>query len=123
MMKSSKVLFTIGCVVIALIVGMIIGTMIPSKTVDFNGRVTSITEKEDGTYILKAESVAGGEHSFIIDGKSDLENCCDEKITVDEISVGGIVLINYRNSLFKKDEIKTIKDLTYFVGSENADGN
>lgn len=122
-MKSSKVLFTIGCVVIALIVGMIIGTMIPSKTVDFNGRVTEITEKEDGTYILKDESVASGEFSFIIDGKSDLENCCGEEINVDEISVGGIVLINYRNSLFKKDEIKTIKDLTYFVDSENADGN
>lgn len=122
-MKSSKVLFTIGCVVIALIVGMIIGTMIPDNTVDFNGRVTEITEKEDGTYILKADSVAGGEHSFIIDGKSNLENCCDEEINVDEISVGGIVLINYRNSLFKKDEIKTIKDLTYFVDSENADGN
>lgn len=123
MMKSSKVLFTIGCVVIALIVGMIIGTMIPDNTVDFNGRVTEITENEDGTYTLKAESVAGGEFTFIIDGKSDLENCCDEEITVDEISVGGIVLINYRNSLFKKDEIKTIKDLTYFVDSENADGN
>ena len=123
MMKSSKVLFTIGCVVIALIVGMIIGTMIPDNTVDFNGRVTEITENEDGTYTLKAESVAGGEFTFIIDGKSDLENCCDEEITVDEISVGGIVIINYRNSLFKKDEIKTIKDLTYFVDSENADGN
>ena len=122
-MKSSKILLTIGCVVIALIVGMIIGTMLPDNTVDFNGRVTEITEKEDGTYILKAESVAGGEFTFIIDGKSDLENCCDEDITVDKISVGGIVLINYRNSLFKKDEIKTIKDLTYFVGSENADGN
>ena len=122
-MKSSKVLFTIGCVVIALIVGMIIGTMIPDNTVDFNGRVTEITKNEDGTYTLKAESVAGGEHSFIIDGKSDLENCCDEEINVDEISVGGIVLINHRNSLFKKDEIKTIKDLTYFVDSENADGN
>lgn len=122
-MKSSKFLFTIGCVVIALIVGMIIGTMLPDNTVDFNGRVTEITENEDGTYTLKAESVAGGEFTFIIDGKSDLENCCDEEITVDEISVGGIVIINYRNSLFKKDEIKTIKDLTYFVDSENADGN
>ena len=122
-MKSYKVLFIIGCVVISLIVGMIIGTMIPDNTVDFNGRVTEITENEDGTYTLKAESVAGGEFTFIIDGKSDLENCCDEDITVDEISVGGIVIINYRNSLFKKDEIKTIKDLTYFVDSENADGN
>lgn len=122
-MKSYKVLFTIGCVVIALIVGMIIGTMIPSKTVDFNGRVTSIIEKEDGTYILKAESMVGGEFSFIIDSKSDLENCCDEDITVDDIASGGIVLINYRSSMFKKDEIKTIKELTYFVGSENSDGN
>ena len=122
-MKSYKVLFIIGCVVIALIIGMIIGTMLPDNTVDFNGRVTEITENEDGTYTLKAESVAGGEVTFIIDGKSDLENCCDEEITVDEISVGGIVIINYRNSLFKKDEIKTIKDLTYFVDSENADGN
>ena len=122
-MKSYKVLFIIGCVVIALIIGMIIGTMLPDNTVDFNGRVTEITENEDGTYTLKAESVAGGEFTFIIDGKSDLENCCDEDITVDKISVGGIVIINYRNSLFKKDEIKTIKDLTYFVDSENADGN
>ena len=122
-MKSYKVLFIIGCVVIALIIGMIIGTMLPDNTVDFNGRVTEITENEDGTYTLKAESVVGGEFTFIIDGKNDLENCCDEEITVDEISVGGIVIINYRNSLFKKDEIKTIKDLTYFVDSENADGN
>ena len=122
-MKSYKVLFIIGCVVIALIIGMIIGTMLPDNTVDFNGRVTEITENEDGTYTLKAESVVGGEFTFIIDGKSDLENCCDEDITVDKISVGGIVIINYRNSLFKKDEIKTIKDLTYFVDSENADGN
>ena len=122
-MKSYKVLFTIGCVVIALIVGMIIGTMLPDNTVDFNGRVTEITENEDGTYTLKAESVVGGEFTFIIDGKSDLENCCDEDITVDKISVGGIVIINYRNSLFGKNETKTIKDLTYFVDSENADGN
>lgn len=122
-MKSYKVLFTIGCVVIALIVGMIIGIMLPEKTVDFNGRVTEITENEDGTYTLKAESVVGGEFTFIIDDKSDLENCCDEDITVDKISVGGIVIINYRNSLFGKNETKTIKDLTYFVDSENADGN
>ena len=122
-MKSSKFLFTIGCVVIALIVGMIIGTMLPDNTVDFNGRVTEITENEDGTYTLKAESVAGGEFTFIIDGTSDLENCCDEDITVDKISVGGIVIINYRNSLFGKNETKTIKDLTYFVDSENTDGN
>ena len=45
------------------------------------------------------------------------------EITVDDISVGGIVLINYRNSLFKKAEIKTVKDLTYFIGSENTNGN
>ena len=122
-MKSYKVLFIIGCVVISLIVGMIIGTMIPDNTVDFNGRVTEITENEDGTYTLKAESVAGGEFTFIIDGKSDLENCCDEDITVDKISVGGIVIINYRNSLFGKNETKTIKALTYFVDSENTDGN
>ena len=122
-MKSAKILFAIGCVVIALIVGMIIGTMLPDNTVDFNGRVTEITENEDGTYTLKAESVVGGEFSFIIDGKSDLKNCCDEEITVDEISIGGIVIINNRNSLFGKNETKTIKDLTYFVDSENADGN
>lgn len=122
-MKNYKVLLIIGYVVIALIVGMIIGTMLPDNTVDFNGRVTEIAENEDGTYTLKAESVVGGEFTFIIDGKSDLENCCDEDITVDKISVGGIVIINYRNSLLKKDEIKTIKDLTYFVDSENADGN
>ena len=42
-MKSYKVLFTIGCVVIALIVGMIIGIMLPEKTVDFNGSVIEIT--------------------------------------------------------------------------------
>ena len=122
-MKSYKVLFTLGCVVIALIVGMIIGTALPEKTVDFNGRVIEMTEKEDGTYSLKAESIAGGEFSFIIDSKSGLENCCDEEITVDDISVGAIVLINYRNSLFKKAEIKTVKDLTYFIGSENTNGN
>ena len=122
-MKSYKVLFTLGCVVIALIVGMIIGTALPEKTVDFNGSVIETTEQEDGTYMLKAESIAGGEFSFIIDCRSSIENCCDEKITVDDISVGGIVLINYRNSLFEKAEIKTVKDLTYFIGSENTNGN
>ena len=122
-MKSYKVLFTIGCIVIALIVGMIIGTALPEKTVDFNGRVTELTENEDGTYILKAESIAGGEFSFIIDSKSGLENCCDEEITVDDITVGGIVLINYRNFLFKKAEIKTVKDLSYFTDSEKQYGN
>ena len=122
-MKSYKVLFTLGCVVIALIAGMIIGTALPEKTVDFNGRVIEMTEKEDGTYLLKAESIAGGEFSFIIDCRSSLENCCDEEITVDDISVGGIVLINYRNSLFEKAEIKTVKDLSYFTGSENTHGN
>ena len=122
-MKSYKVLFTLGCVVIALFAGMIIGTALPEKTVDFNGRVIEMTEKEDGTYLLKAESIAGGEFSFIIDSRSSLENCCDGKITVDDISVGGIVLINYRKSLFKKDEIKTVKNLTYFIGSENTNGN
>lgn len=122
-MKSYKVLFTIGCVVIALIVGMIIGIMLPEKTVDFNGRVTEITEREDGTYLLKAESMAGGEFSFAINGRSRLENCCDEDITVDCISIGGIVLINYRNSIFKKAETKTVKDLTYFLGSEKTNGN
>ena len=122
-MKSYKALFTIGCVIIALIAGMIIGIMLPEKTVDFNGRVTGIAEKEDGAYLLKAESIAGGEFSFIIDSKSRLENCCDEEIDVDDISVGGIVLINYRKSLFKKAEIKAVKDLTYFVGSEKDDGN
>ncbi len=122
-MKSYKVLFIIGCAVIALIVGMIIGIALPENTVDFNGRVIEITEQEDGTYMLKAESIAGGAFSFIIDSKSGLENCCDEEITVDDISVGAIVLINYRNSLFKKAEIKTVKDLTYFIGSENTNGN
>ena len=122
-MKSYKVLFTLGCVVIALIAGIIIGSALPEKTVDFNGRVIEMTEKEDGTYLLKAKSIAGGEFSFIIDSRSSLENCCDEEITVDDISVGGIVLINYRNSLFKKAEIKTVKDLTYFIDSENTHGN
>ena len=122
-MKSYKVLFTIGCIVIALIAGMIIGIVLPEKTVDFNGRVTELTENEDGTYILKAESIAGGEFSFIIDSKSGLENCCDEEITVDDITVGGIVLINYRNFLFKKAEIKTVKDLSYFTDSEKQYGN
>ena len=122
-MKSYKLLFTIGCIVIALIAGMIIGIVLPEKTVDFNGRVTELTENEDGTYILKAESIAGGEFSFIIDSKSGLENCCDEEITVDDITVGGIVLINYRNFLFKKAEIKTVKDLSYFTDSEKQYGN
>ncbi len=122
-MKSCNVLFAIGCVVIALIAGMIIGIMLPQKTVDLNGRVTDITEKEDGTYMLKAESITGGAFSFMIDSKSNLKNCCDEEITVDDISVGGIVLINHRSPLFKKAEIKTVKDLTYFIGSENTNGN
>ncbi|MBE6534849.1 MAG: hypothetical protein E7678_07815 [Ruminococcaceae bacterium] len=122
-MKSYKVLFSIGCVVIALIVCMIIGAALHEKTVDFNGRVIEITDREGGSYVLRAESVAGGEFSFIIDGRSDLKNCCDKDITVDEISVSGIVLINYRNSLFKKNEMKTVKNLTYFIGSEKTNGN
>ena len=122
-MKSYKVLFTVGCIVIALIVGMIIGIALPENTVDFNGRVIDVSPRDDGTYVLRAESVAGGEFSFIIDGRTKLVGLGNEDIDIDTVSVGGIVLINYRSTPFNKTEIKTVKDLTYFVGSENTHGN
>ena len=122
-MKSYKVLFTVGCVVIALIVGMIIGIALPENIVDFNGRVIDVSPRDDGTYVLRAESVAGGEFSFVIDGRTKLVGLGNEDIDIDTVSVGGIVLINYRSTPFNKTEIKTVKDLTYFVGSENTHGN
>ncbi|MBP3308675.1 MAG: hypothetical protein J6L90_04455 [Clostridia bacterium] len=122
-MKSFKIIFIIGLVVIALIVGMIIGIALPENTVDFNGRVIDVSPRDDGTYVLRAESVAGGEFSFIIDGRTKLVGLGNEDIDIDTVSVGGIVLINYRSTPFNKTEIKTVKDLTYFVGSENTHGN
>ena len=122
-MKSYKIIFIIGLVVIALIVGMIIGIALPENTVDFNGRVIDVSPRDDGTYVLRAESVAGGEFSFIIDGRTKLVGLGNEDIDIDTVSVGGIVLINYRSTPFNRTEIKTVKDLTYFVGSENTHGN
>lgn len=122
-MKSFKILFIIGCMTLALVAGVIIANAIPENTVDFNGTVTNITEQEDGTYMLTAEAVFGGEFRFIIDGKSDLENCCDEDITIGDISVGGTVLISYRKTFLKKNDIQTVKSLTFFTDSENENGN
>ena len=48
-MKSFKTLFIIGCVAIALVLGMIIGNSIHENTSDFVGTVSKISEKENGS--------------------------------------------------------------------------
>lgn len=54
-MKSYKTLFIIGCVTIALIVGLIIANVIPENTVDFNGTVTDSSHKLSKTLFGKTD--------------------------------------------------------------------
>lgn len=111
-MKSYKVLFAIGCVVIAFVLGMIIGNAIESKTVDFNGTVTEIEKRPDGTYELTAEAVFGGEYRMIVDRRSDLQNGDGESIEAEDLSVGSLILADYRKPLFNKSDIIKVKKLT-----------
>ena len=43
-MKSFKTLFILGCLAVTFIIGMIVGNAIVSDTVDFNGKIVSISE-------------------------------------------------------------------------------
>ena len=111
-MKSYKVLFAIGCVAIAFVLGMIIGNAIESKTVDFNGTVTKIEKISDGTYELTAEAVFGGEYRMIVDRRSNLQNGDGESIEAEDVSVGSLILADYRKPLFNKSDIIKVKKLT-----------
>ncbi len=113
-MKRFKILFFISCLAVALTVGLIISNALSPKTVDFNGRLTDITAHGDGAYTLTAESVFGGERSFVVDGKSSLKDLYGNSISISELSIGDDVLINYRATLFKSKDFPTVKDLTRY---------
>ena len=60
---------------------------------------------------LCAVNADGGVFLFRVDKNSRLENCCGEKIHVDELSKGAIIDINYRKFLFKEEDVHTVKTL------------
>ena len=122
-MKSFKTLFILGCLAVTFIIGMIVGNAIVSDTVDFNGKIVSISESDDGTYTLKAESVFGGEFEFVIDGRSKLENSDGKRIYIEEIDVGDNVLIDLRNPLFSESDVKRVNGLMNFASSESQNGD
>ncbi len=113
-MKQFKNIF-IFCVIVLLLVGvMIIQYAIPARTVDFRGEILRVAVSESGVVTLFASNDVTGDFVFRIDDKSKLENCCGEKITIEDLYEGTMVDINYRKYLFKKEEIHTVKTLKIY---------
>ena len=113
-MKQFKNIFIFGVIVLLLVGVMIIRYATPSRTVDFRGEILSIAVSEDGIITLSAASNTGGSFIFRIDDKSKLENCCDEEITLEDLTKGAMVDINYRKYFFKQEDIHTVKTLKIY---------
>ena len=113
-MKQFKLLFLFGIVVLTVVGAMIVTEAVDTSTVDFSGRIVSISVSEDGTATLTATSIAGGDFTFRIDGFSTLEDCCGKQIEPTELCEGDMILIEYRFSLFKNKSIKSVRELTLF---------
>ncbi len=113
-MKQFKTIFIFGVIVLLLVGAMIIQNATHSRTVDFRGEIREVAELEDGTVTLCATNADAGDFLFRIDDKSKLENCCGEKIRIDDLSKGAMVDINYRKYLFKKEEVHTVKTLKIY---------
>ena len=113
-MKQFKNIFIFGVIVLLLVGVIIIQYAIPSRTVDFRGEILSVAVSEDGIITLSATSDIAGAFIFRIDEKSKLENCCGEKITVAELTKGATIDINYRDILFKEENIHTVKTLKIY---------
>lgn len=113
-MKQFKYIFIFGVIVLLLICVMIIQYAIPSRMVDFRGEIVSVAVSEDGIVTLFAANDVTGNFVFRIDDRSKLENCCGEKITVNDLHKGTMIDINYRKYLFKKEEVYTVKSLKLY---------
>lgn len=113
-MKEIKTLFALGLAVLFIIGIMIIRYAEPSQTVDFRGEIHSVVEDGNGGATICAASWAGGDFLFHIDRESKIEHCCGEEITLSELKYGTKVDISYRDFLFKKEDVHTIKLLTVY---------
>lgn len=98
-----------------LLVGaMIIQYATPSRTVDFRGEILSVVLSEDGIATVFAASDIAGQFVFRIDEKSKLENCCGERIDIDDLEEGATVDIEYRKYIFKNQEVQTVRTLKMY---------
>ena len=113
-MKQFKNIFIFGVIVLLLVGVAIIQYATPSRAVDFRGEILSIAVSEDGIVTLFAASDIEGPFLFRIDDKSKLENCCGEEITLEDLTEGTMVDINYRKYLFKDEEVHTVKSLKIY---------
>lgn len=113
-MKQVKSIFIFGAIVLLLVGVMIVQYATPSRTVDFRGEILSVAVSDDGAVTLLATNEFSGAFIFRIDEKSRLENCCGEEITVDDLSKGSLIDINYRKRLFGEDDVHTIKSLKIY---------
>ena len=113
-MKQFKNIFIFGVIVLLLVGVAIIQYATPSRMVDFRGEILSIAVSDDGIVTLSAASNVGGHFVFRIDDESKLENCCGEEITVEDLTKGTMVDINYQKHLFKEEKLHTVKTLTIY---------
>ena len=113
-MKNFKELFLIGVIALSLIAVMIIQYATPSRTVDFRGKILGIAVSEDGTMTLHAADDVSGDFIFRINDNTKLENCCGERITVEDLSEGATVDINYRKYLFMGEKVHTAKSVKVY---------
>ena len=113
-MKQFKNIFILGVIVIFFVGVMIIKYATPSRTVDFRGEILMIAVSENGTVTLSAANDYQGDFLFRIDDKSELKNCCGEEISLEDLTKGATVDINYRKYLFKKEEVHTVKSLKIY---------
>lgn len=112
-MREIKTLFALGLAVLAVVGIMIIRYAEPTQTVDFRGEILSVVASDDGGATIYATSWDGGDFIFRIDGDTRLESCCGE-ITIEELTRGAKVDINYRKYLFRREDIHTVESLTRY---------
>ena len=112
-MKQFKNIFIFGIIVLLLVGVMIIQYATPSRMVDFRGEILNVVVSEEGIVTLFAANDISGEFVFRIDDKSKLENCCGEEITLEDLTKGTMVDINYGKYLFK-EEVHTVKSLKIY---------
>ena len=113
-MKQFKNIFIFGVVVLLLIGVAIIQYATPSRMVDFRDEILGIAVSDDGIVTLSAASDIEGPFLFRIDDKSKLENCCGEEISIEDLTKGATVDINYRKYLFKDEDVHTVKSLKIY---------
>ena len=113
-MKQFKNIFIFGVVILLLVGVMIIQYATPSRMVDFRGKILSVAISEDGIVTVFAMNDYGGDFIFRIDDNSKLENCCGEKITIEDLSEDSMVDINYRKLILKENDIYTVKSLKIY---------